>query len=752
MLKFVTTKLDDPATSDEKLKVTNDNKSYLNLQNGDYLLKQQQHDRHKTHHQHHRRPLSDVFHHHDLQKYHDYNEDNRLQRLPQSSHIPLPALPARCFKKLNFTCEHNNDPKEQLLHNLSLTRENSILQGEHCSSKKFNHDDDVNDVNSEYMAKHFDQLSDDSGIASNGAISEVPTPDPSDQKLNEFSLQNGDCVCEQNNENYDAFRVSNGRLKNNLNVEETCIYSPNSVENIYRNVAVNRSEPVGSRISSALHEHDHEHNLNDIKQCSSLKSNVLQVVCNEEKPICNGNINFAAANTIRKRDDVSKKLTSSLSVEEKKSHRYEKSSQSSLCYLPCVVNVHSTSQDRIMKMKERHSQQYKQQHTCNTSENKNTTSLGGNSIRRNTLKVGETETSFIVNMQQTTQPRIKTLCHESPFNKFKVMLNRNNQTNHCRPTKLPAFQQSISYDYHEKSNNTNFKFNEGNIKRPSSVRSDSLNSEDVQGDFIKRQNFVGVFNSLTRFFKRKTKLNESTSVQTQNMSQSLKKMNPIMEDLKNDYLTKPNKRKIYCSDSNLNAVTTSSQLDESNNIDFNSPMASRELFKLSHNYEGAQTMKQYFSDFNKWSSFLMKFAKTEQSSIILNEEKFQIERSKFKRSIRNFIIHAKEAIVNRDLKSEFEKKICRDCSTSFAQVVACCCLVLDYISVGIERLNMAEMVCRVGKIFYIIVSLYIGNKNHLKSIESSSAFYKKVDLLIECSKNLAIHVEALKYTDVTKLL
>ena len=178
-------------------------------------------------------------------------------------------------------------------------------------------------------------------------------------------------------------------------------------------------------------------------------------------------------------------------------------------------------------------------------------------------------------------------------------------------------------------------------------------------------------------------------------------------------------------------------------------LTSSAVSSIQSKYLGAENLAETMQDIFLLTNVLKRFASCDPPDKTLTMEEFKAKRIICKRAIRNFTINVKNAILNYESQTFVDS--CRlSCCLSYADVVSCTCLLLDYLSVSTDRNILASKVSYVGSIFCRVVVLANSSFGKHSREKSSKVFFQSTERLIESLNDLTVHVGNMRQHSVSR--
>lgn len=182
---------------------------------------------------------------------------------------------------------------------------------------------------------------------------------------------------------------------------------------------------------------------------------------------------------------------------------------------------------------------------------------------------------------------------------------------------------------------------------------------------------------------------------------------------------------------------------------FKDSLTSAAVSSIQSKYLGAENLSETMQDIFLLTKILKRFASCDPPDKTLTMAEFKAKRIICKRAIRNFTINMKNAILNYESQTFVDS--CRlSCCLSYADVVSCTCLLLDYLSVPTDRNILATKVSSVGSTFCRVVILANSSLGKHSREKSSKVFFQSTDRLIESLNGLTVHVGNLRQHSVSR--
>ena len=274
-------------------------------------------------------------------------------------------------------------------------------------------------------------------------------------------------------------------------------------------------------------------------------------------------------------------------------------------------------------------------------------------------------------------------------------------------------------------------------KEPSFTRSTSTRSTS------------GVFDSISRIFKRSKKNeNRDFSTNTLPLKQFNKRVSTgTLQTHGRKFTTERSN-----SESALNALKPHLAYNQEILVtepfykDKNSLNSSKVAY-LSSKYSGSTSMRQALIDFNRWNSLLYSFTSLHPPKKHFSMQDFNAKKSAFKRSAKSLVINIKNTLINCSSEC-FKESVRLSCCLAYADVVSCCCLVLDFISPMHHRKRLSDSVAAVGRSFHSSVStspayIAVYNCHEVFDENKTNKLSDNVQKVIENSKKLALMIDSL---------
>lgn len=354
--------------------------------------------------------------------------------------------------------------------------------------------------------------------------------------------------------------------------------------------------------------------------------------------------------------------------------------------------------------------------------------------------------------------------------------------------KISTLQRFLSADQTRNSRSDGWK----NIFKPSqkvkSVKSSSVISEPIstclensfeqsnsfsnvkltpvkkEGAFVRTsepRTSGGLFNSLSRIFKRNKRKSESGLKDANNNTLPLKRVHlrnasqgSLRDVRQHSHVSRSRSETTlqYLNAVSFNNGTQERLETEAFHADKHS-LTSCRVALLSSKYSGASCMRQSLVDFNRWNSLLFTLSSLLPPNKILSNEDFVAKRSAFKRSAKTLVINIKNTLINYHSGS-FVDCVRLSCCISYADVVSCCSFVLDFVSLPSDRKRITDSVTAVGRTFHATVSSSpayheVYNKNEVFDDKKSKKLSENVQKVIDNSKNLAFLIDSIRFNQLT---